>query len=127
MEIIGKRLCELRKSAHLSQAKMAKCLDIKQTSVARYETNISDPSLKVLLKYADFFDVSLDYILGRTDKPQGKQYDYRPPMDIYIPELKTFIEMCFDPNSPVSSKLKDTLYEAMIQEKIPFDQKENKP
>ncbi len=117
MEILAERLSELRRSAHLSQAKMAKCLGVKQASVARYETDVADPSLKVLLKYADFFDVSLDYILGRADRPEGGRFGCRPNPDLYSDELKAFVDMCFDPHSPVSARLKDTLYEAMVREK----------
>ena len=68
-----------------------------------------------LLKYADFFDVSADYILGRCDDPQGKKYDYQLEylknkfMD--TKEWREFVEMCFDPNSPISSKLKETLFQ----------------
>jgi len=68
--------------------------------------------LKVLIWYADYFDVSLDYIFGRTDKPQGKLYDFQPKIEDNE-EMKLFIEMCFDPNSPMSGKLKDTLLKMM--------------
>ena len=67
----------------------------------------------VLLKYADFFDVSADYILGRCDDPHGKKYSYQPE---YLTnklassgEWREFVEMCFDPNSPVNNKLKEMI------------------
>lgn len=67
MEIIGERLRGLRESVRLSQAKLAKEFDVSQSALARYEIDDSTPSPEVFLKYADYFDVSLDYILaGRT-------------------------------------------------------------
>ena len=56
--------------------------------------------------YADFFDVSLDYIFGRTDNPQGKLYNYQPQFMKNGEELQELIEMCFDPKSPANAKLK---------------------
>jgi len=74
---VGERLRLLREGVKLSQAKIAKMLDTTQASINRYENAIGSPPLKVLLWYADYFDVSMDYIFGRTDKPQGKLYEYR--------------------------------------------------
>jgi len=65
-----------------------------------------------LLWYADYFDVSMDYIFSRTDKPQGKLYDFKPKIEDNE-DMRQFIEMCFDPNSPMSGKLKDTLLQMM--------------
>lgn len=67
-----------------------------------------------LLQYADYFDVSMDYLFARTDKPQGKLYEYRPKITAGSEEMKQFIEMCFDPQSPMSEKLKQTLLQLMV-------------
>ena len=68
-------------------------------------------------KYADYFDVSMDYLFARTDNPQGKLYEYRPKIAAGIDEMKQFIEMCFDPQSPMSEKLKQTLLQIMEEDK----------
>jgi transcriptional regulator with XRE-family HTH domain len=44
-----------------------------QPNINRYENGHTVPPLDILLWYADYFDVSLDYIFGRTDEPQGKR------------------------------------------------------
>ena len=67
MKIIGERLRSLRESVRLSQAKLAKEFDVSQSALARYEIDDSTPSPEVFLKYADYFDVSLDYLMGRTE------------------------------------------------------------
>ena len=112
MKIIGERLRKLRESARLSQNKIAKLAGSAQSSIGRYECDIGDPPFSILLWYADYFDVSLDYIFGRTDQPQGKLYEFKPRIGD-DDEMRLFIEMCFDPNSPMSGKLKDTLLQMM--------------
>ena len=112
MTIIGERLKILREGVGLSQTKIAKLAGATQSSINRYENNVANPTIRVLLWYADYFDVSLDYIFGRTEKPQGKIYDFMPKIESNK-EMRLFIEMCFDPNSPMSEKLKDTLLQMM--------------
>ncbi len=113
MEIVAQRLRGLRNQTDLSQIKLADVLGIKQGAVNRYENNQSEPSCETLLKYSDFFDVSLDYIFGRTDNPSGKEFEAKPKMELVNPEMKMFIEMCFDPKSPMNDRLKETLYKLM--------------
>ena len=115
MEIIGERLRQLRESMKLSQSKMAKILNVGQSSIDRYERGNSTPSAETFLKYADYFDVSMDFIFGRVGEPQGKLYEYRPRVEKSNPEMKQFIEMCFDPDSPMSERLKETLL-TMLEE-----------
>ena len=62
----------------LSQAKFGKIAGIPQATINRYETGYSAAPIKVLIWYADYFDVSMDYICCRTEKPQGKLYEYKP-------------------------------------------------
>ena len=78
MKIIGERLRGLRESVRLSQAKLAKEFDVSQSALARNEIDDPTPSPEVFLKYADYFDVSLDYIFGRTDDPHGMIYNNHP-------------------------------------------------
>jgi len=112
VNIVAERMKTLRESVRLSQKDLAAKLGISQSGVNRYENKQSEASYETLLQYADFFDVSLDYIYGRTDRPQGKLYDFRPNIEDNA-EMQDFIEMCFDPNSPMSGKLKDMLLQMM--------------
>lgn len=109
MKIVSERIRSLRESAKLSQVKMGKIVGAKQSSINRYEQDQTSPSYEVLVRYADFFDVSLDYILGRTDDPQGKLYECKTKFEESDPELEKFVEMCFDPASPMNDRLKKTL------------------
>lgn len=116
---LHERLKALRTNSGLSQAKIATLLETTQASVNRYENGLCTPPVTVLLWYADFFDVSMDYIFARTDNPQGKLYDNKPKVIEALSEdnkeLKKFVNMCFDPTSPISQKLKEVLTD-MLQE-----------
>ena len=57
--------------------------------------------------------MSLDYIYGRCDKPQGMTYEFNPEYTPEKEEMKRFIEMCFDPTSPMNDKLKKALISMM--------------
>ena len=117
MKEIGKRLKDLREGVKLSQVKLAEILSTQQSSINRYETGQSTPGPETLLKYADYFDVSLDYIFARTDNPQGKLYDYKPQLlaekTAHNAEMREFIEMCFDPKSPINERLKSVLFKLL--------------
>ena len=76
-ETIGARLRKLRQSVKMSQRKMGELLGLSQSAIDRYERDTSSPSAKNFVFYADYFDVSLDYIFGRCDDPQGKLYEHR--------------------------------------------------
>lgn len=108
---IGQRMKQLRERAGFSQAKMGNTAGVGQTTIARIETGQIAPSIKLLLWYADYFNVSLDYIFARTDKPQGELY--KPTISASEEEMRDFIEMCFDPNSEMYDKLKRSLIQLM--------------
>ena len=61
------RLKELRKERSLSQLKLAMDLDMNQNSISRYETMEREADYETLIKFANYFDVSIDYLLGRTN------------------------------------------------------------
>ncbi len=64
------RLKELRKKKRLSQLKMAMDLNMNQNSISRYENMERQADYATLIKIADYFDVSIDYLLERTDNPK---------------------------------------------------------
>ena len=83
-KMIGPRLKELRQSMKLSQWKMAELLCVSQSSIDRYERNTARPTAENFLVYADYFDVSLDYLIrGRSSSLPG---------DADVTQLKSDIE-----------------------------------
>ena len=67
MKIFQERLIEQRKLNGLTQRQIAEYLQIAQPSYIRYENGSAEPSLQNLVKLADYFDVSVDYLLGRIE------------------------------------------------------------
>ena len=67
MKIFQQRLVEQRKLNKITQRQLAEYLQIAQPSYIRYENGSAEPSLETLVKIADYFDVSVDYLLGRTE------------------------------------------------------------
>lgn len=63
------RLKELRKKKNVSQLKLAMDLQLNQNAISRYETSQREADYATLIKIADYFDVSIDYLLERTDNP----------------------------------------------------------
>ncbi len=63
------RLKELRKQKGVSQLKLAMDLSMNQNTISRYETGEREADYKTLIKIADYFDVSIDYLLERTNNP----------------------------------------------------------
>ncbi|MBQ7794431.1 MAG: helix-turn-helix transcriptional regulator [Clostridia bacterium] len=63
------RLREIRKARGISQLKLAMDLNTNQNTISRYETGEREPGIKELINIADYFNVSVDYLLERTDKP----------------------------------------------------------
>ena len=64
------RLRELRKARGLSQLKVAMDLHMSQNSISRYETGEHEPGLKELICLAEYYGVSIDYLLGRSNDPR---------------------------------------------------------
>lgn len=62
-----KRLKELRMGKNITLKQMAEELNMVQRNYQRYETGEVDPPLSKAISLADFFDVSLDYLVGRSD------------------------------------------------------------
>ena len=67
--MFAERLNELRKNKGLNQPELAKELNVAKQTVSNWENNNRTPDNEMLIKIANYFDVSLDYLLGRTDNP----------------------------------------------------------
>ena len=69
-EILAKRLKQCRTEKGLTQREVAIYCDLTEKAYQNYELTTREPKLEILLRIADFFDVSIDYLVGRTDKRQ---------------------------------------------------------
>ncbi|MBO5326996.1 MAG: helix-turn-helix transcriptional regulator [Clostridia bacterium] len=64
------RLKVLREQKKISQLKLAMDLNMNQNSISRYENGVREADYATLIKFADYFNVSIDYLLERTDNPE---------------------------------------------------------
>lgn len=64
------RLKELRRARRITQLKLAMDLNLTQNTVSRYETGEREPGIAELIRIADYFQISVDYLLERTDNPE---------------------------------------------------------
>lgn len=65
----GERLKLLRKERKVPQKKLAELLDMGIRGYQFYESETNEPNIKTLILLADFYGVSIDYLVGRTDTP----------------------------------------------------------
>ena len=72
MSTFGERLKHLRSQHGLTQKDFAKEIGITERAYQNYEINASTPTYKMLIALADYFDVSLDYLVGRSDDPERR-------------------------------------------------------
>lgn len=59
------RIKELRNQRHITQLKMAMDLNMSQNTISRYESGEREPGIAELIRIADYFHVSIDYLVGR--------------------------------------------------------------
>ena len=72
------RMKLLREQHNLSQTDLARILNISRQSYNFYENEKRDPDTEMLIRIADFFNVSLDYLLGRTNDPSPLTQEKTP-------------------------------------------------
>ena len=65
----SERLIELRKTRNLTQKQIYEAVGMSPLGYQRYEYGAREPAYKNLIALADYFDVSLDYLVGRSDDP----------------------------------------------------------
>ncbi|MDF2713109.1 MAG: Xre family transcriptional regulator [Paenibacillus sp.] len=70
MDRCGDRIAYLREKRSLTQEELSIKLGISRAALSHYETNRRQPDYETLRNIANFFDISLDYLLGRTKDPQ---------------------------------------------------------
>lgn len=75
IKLFGQRIRELRQQKDLTMKELGKFFDLAESTISGYENEARKPDIYLLQKLADFFNVSVDYILGRSDIPFSKKVD----------------------------------------------------
>lgn len=66
----GDRIALLREKRGLTQEELSNKIGISRAALSHYETNRREPDYETINKIANYFNVTVDYLLGRTDQPQ---------------------------------------------------------
>lgn len=72
----GLRLKQLRERKRLSQIELANILEVSNGSISKWERNERQPDYETLEKIADFFNTSIDYLLGRSETKDNNNVDF---------------------------------------------------
>jgi transcriptional regulator with XRE-family HTH domain len=67
--MINERIKNLRQEKELTQTQLAKEIGVTQKQISKWELSVIEPNIYMLIKLANFFDVSIDYLVGRTTYP----------------------------------------------------------
>lgn len=70
------KIKELRKEHKVTQSKMAMDLDLSQNTISQYENGKREPDIKTLIRIADYFNVSLDYLVEREEYSKSNNYNH---------------------------------------------------
>lgn len=70
-EILARRLKQLRKEKGYTQNQVAIYCDITEKTYQNYELMTREPKIQILIRIADLFDTTIDYLVGRTDRKSG--------------------------------------------------------
>jgi transcriptional regulator with XRE-family HTH domain len=93
------RIRSLREDRDLTQTQIAQMLGMSQTGYSKYETGENDIPTTVLIKLADFYGTTTDYLLERTDKTEFSLRTTRRGRSFPIPHkiipLASFVNLCY--------------------------------
>ncbi len=68
----SERLKQLRKTYNMTQKQLSQKINVSEIAIQNYESQRRKPAFDILIALADYFDVSLDYLVGRSDDPKRK-------------------------------------------------------
>ena len=123
---LGDLLAELREDRGLTQLELSEQLHISNSSISAYETGARLPNLETLLAFAEYFDVTTDYLLGLTDNPispsvMAEEYCDGVRMDALISMLQ---ELSSAQRAAILLVIQNMKFYAEISEKAAMEGKE---
>ena len=90
--MLGKRIRELREANSLSQVSLASKLGVSKQSISNWENGNILPSIDMLIRIAEIFSVSTDYLLGRDEKHYLKVDGLTPEKLAFIQRMITYLQ-----------------------------------
>lgn len=112
----GERIKMLRKKAGLNQAELAVKIGVSKSAIGMYEQNRRSPDNETMLKLCSFFDVTADYMLGKTELPKGVGFlannDVSEMLDEFTKKLSEQEDLMFD-GTPLTEDDRAKILEAI--------------
>lgn len=99
MSIISERIKDIRESKGYNQVEFSRKLGLSKQTISNYETGVRQPGLDIVLKIADTFNISTDYILGRVSYQTDRDIQFEQFMSMYKKDLENqsgLIKECFN-------------------------------
>lgn len=93
---LGERIRYLRDKKHIERQELAKSIGITYHALSKYETDDRDPDYETLVKIADYFEVTTDYLLGRPKIETIAAHRTDEPMEDLPPEARRSVEEFID-------------------------------
>ena len=90
--IFGQKLKELRRKHKITQEQLAKIINVERSSIGKYESTNTIPSKETLLKIAQYFNVSTDYLLGNESTQQRRESKKTIETEKITEQEKTLLE-----------------------------------
>lgn len=107
---LGERLKKLRKEAGLTQAQLAMCVNLSTGAIGNYEAGTRAPSIDALVAMGEYFGVSIDYLVGRTNYRRGVP----DPLEIEWPDAIKLLQRASRMLSPRDKAIIVTLIRSML-------------
>ncbi|WP_211203946.1 helix-turn-helix domain-containing protein [Peptoniphilus duerdenii] len=120
---LGSNIKYLREKNNLSQKELAKILNISNSTLSQYESNVRVPSDDIKILIADYFNVSLDYLLGRSSNPHKN--NKKTKVDELEEDFPEGISVLYRANQKLTPEQKDTMIR-MIKATFFDDEDDNK-
>ena len=96
--MIGQRIKQLRKEYNLTQQQFAELINLKNSTISLYENEKRQPEFQTLVKIADYFNVTIDWLFGRVDNKNlliiENEYIPKDLLNVGVEYLKLAKEMC---------------------------------
>ncbi|MDO3654589.1 helix-turn-helix domain-containing protein [Bacillus subtilis] len=109
----GHKLKTLRKQEGLTQKELAEKLFLSQSSITRFEKEEILPTSETLSKIANYFDVSIDFLLDRPQSPQKKNSNLEKAFNEAIEELKDEETLLFMKNGDIDEETAELIKKAL--------------
>lgn len=129
MATFGERFRELRNAKNLTQEELRKDFNAKYhysftlAAISQYENDKRTPEIDALKSFADYFNVTLDYLIGRSDvsnpyKSEAKPEPIKSAENLYRVDPDMLIQMCRATDLPEQERQKIKEYSALLIEKF---------